>query len=130
MNGRGHKRWTREEDAQLQRLLTAGKDLADAAEVLGRSPKGCEGRARRLGECPSRRPCRPWTEAEIRRMCRLRQQGWTWPRIAKALGRTSQSLMKKHQELLDADRKIDPAVEAQALYAPWQQVLRAPRPWA
>ena len=82
--------WTSDKVERLKTLYTAGKTQQAIADEIGMSKTAVNAEIHVLqekGEMPKTRDSRPWTDAEITELRRLRNKGLSFDACGKRLGR-------------------------------------------
>jgi hypothetical protein len=82
--------WTSDKVERLKSLYTAGKTQQAIADEIGMSKTAINAEIHVLqekGELPKTRDSRPWTDAEVTELRRLRDKGLSFDECGKRLGR-------------------------------------------
>jgi hypothetical protein len=82
--------WTTDKVERLKTLYTAGKTQQAIADAIGMSKTAVNAEIHVLqekGELPKTRDSRPWTDAEVTELRRLRNKGFSFDECGKRLGR-------------------------------------------
>lgn len=88
-------RWTDEERLVLREMYDAGASYTEIAERLSRTMVSVRQQCVIAGWCRSgrRRNQRLWTAREVSEALRLRDLGWSYPKIGAELGRSCSSVV-------------------------------------
>lgn len=90
------KRWTTQEDEQLRYLITTGKPVGVIADKLDRTETGIRRRCWDLYlPLPPKEAVKPWSEQDVQKAVLMKAEGYHISVIAKAIGRSENSVYGK-----------------------------------
>ena len=95
--GAKYTAWSEAESERLMEMLSAGTTYETAGRALGRTPGSVAshvGQLRKQGRLTEKYR-RHWTEGEVKRLQKLRQQKKTIPEIAHRIGRTEEAVRQR-----------------------------------
>lgn len=94
--------WTVSEDAKLRRMIEKGTyTYTDIASELRKTEGAVKRRILDLGieGRPMRKPNKPWTEDEVEKLLRTKEQGYDWIHMSQELGRSALAVRGKYERL-------------------------------
>lgn len=94
--------WTVSEDAKLRRMIEKGTyTYTDIASELRKTEGAVKRRILDLGieGRPMRKPNKPWTEDEVEKLLRMKEQGYDWIHMSQELGRSALAVRGKYERL-------------------------------
>ena len=98
--------WTKTEDSYLK-MYWKGKTAKEIGIILDRPEDGVTNRAYKLG-LPKKVIPLPWTAKEVRKLKKMKKEGYSDSEVAEELGRTTPSVIGKRRSL-SRKKKVAPA---------------------
>lgn len=94
--------WTASEDAKLRRMIEKGTHTyTDIASELRKTEGAVKRRLLDLNITgrPIRRPNKAWTQDEVDKLLRMKEQGYDWMHMGQELGRSALAVRGKYERL-------------------------------